>query len=51
MAAWAWSMEGNIDYGKIYEGIWSKNCNKKYPDISCHIFPWQLSLKIDHVEL
>ena len=51
MAAWAWSMEGTIDYGKIYEGIWSENCDKKYPDKSCHIFPWQSSLKIDHVEL
>ena len=51
LAAWAWSMEGTADYGKLYKGIWSEDCDKKYPDKSCHIFPWQSSLKIDHVEL
>jgi hypothetical protein len=51
LAAWAWSMEGSADYGKLSEAIWVGDCEKRYPDKACHIFPWQSSLKIERAEL
>jgi hypothetical protein len=51
LASWAWSMDGKTDYWKLYEAVWTENCDEKYPAKFCNVFPWQSSLKLDHVEL